>query len=133
MILLSKSGKLLNALIELCPTFAESWAGDAYLWTDDTGKYTVFGVFSAFSSYISDTLIGGGAPFLGEVFRFVERCMSEDEEMGTATTTCFLENLMNRVPETLDPSTFVPLLGPESRAYCRAWDEFCGTKTDGLW
>ena len=52
---------------------------------------------------------------------------------GQPQLTCFLENLMNRTPSKIDPKTFVPLLGQRSREYCKAWDEFCGTRTDGLW
>lgn len=59
--------------------------------------------------------------------------MHGDEDVQTAAATCFLENLMNRTPELIDPQRFVPLLGHESKEYCRAWDEFCGVRTEGLW
>jgi hypothetical protein len=28
---------------------------------------------------------------------------------------------------------FIPYLGEKSKEYCRAWDEFTGVKSPGLW
>src|SRR5690606_14154954 len=47
-----------------------------------------------------------------------------DEEINNAVCTCFLENIMNRVPEPIDPATLVHFLGPKSRDFCKAWDEW---------
>ena len=75
----------------------------------------------------------GPAPDLSAVFEYVESKLDdEDSEISNAATTCFLENLMNRVPETIAPAALVPLPGPKSREFCRAWDEWCGARTEGL-
>lgn len=68
------------------------------------------------------------------VFDVAERLMVEgDNEVKDAVATCFLENLLNVASAgRIDASKFVDLLGPESRAYCRAWDEFTGVHTEGL-
>ena len=35
--------------------------------------------------------------------------------------------------EEIQFSSFIQYLGEESIGYCKAWDEFCGVKTKGLW
>jgi hypothetical protein len=125
---------LLGELIALCPEFAQTWSKEAYLWTDEQGNpRSPCAVFSPFSHYIADQLLQRKQTGLQMVFDFAEQCMLGNEEISTAAATCFLENLINITPHQIDPATFIPFLGPESRAYCRAWDEFCGLKTEGLW
>ena len=121
-------------LLSLCPDFAEWWDDESDLWTEENGSFTVRGVFAVFSHYIADKLGRGNDPHLVAVFKYVESQLTEDDcELDNAATTCFLENLMNRVPEKIRPANLVPLLGPKSRRFCRGWDEFCGVKTEGLW
>src|SRR4051812_34346248 len=110
---------ILHNLLELCPLFITTWEDEAELWADDQGEFTSCGVFVAFSHYIGNILASNASESLAAVFQFVERCMRESEDVSTAAATCFLENLMNRTPELIDPRRFVPLLGVESRAYCR--------------
>jgi hypothetical protein len=56
-----------------------------------------------------------------------------DDAVKDAVATCFLENLINRTSAgDIPAANFVHLLGPESVAYCKAWDEFTGVKTEGL-
>jgi hypothetical protein len=120
-------------LLALCPEFQPWWEDERDLWTQDDGTFTTHGVFAVFSHFIADRLAQGPAPELGPVFEYVEsRLDDERSEVCDAATTCFLENLMNRVPETIAPSALVPLLGPKSRAFCRGWDEWCGVRTEGL-
>ncbi|MBC7817295.1 MAG: hypothetical protein IAG10_10435 [Planctomycetaceae bacterium] len=120
-------------LLGLCPEFTVAWNDECDLWTSDDGSFTVHGVFAVFSHYIADRLSRGSDPSLSEVFDYVEsKLMEDDSEVDNAATTCFLENLMNRVPEKIDPRHLVPLLGPKSRKFCRGWDEWCGVKTEGL-
>jgi hypothetical protein len=131
---MSASNHILSDLLELCPEFSRTWADEADVWIDDaSGTFTECGVFAAFSRYIVDILTSSLPTRLEAVFEYVERCMHDSEEVSTAAATCFLENLMNQTPELIDAGRFVPLLGPESREFCRAWDEFCGTRTEGLW
>lgn len=72
---------------------------------------------------------------LKEIFLLIEYFLNEgDRDVQDAVATCFLENLINATSwKTLKPETFLCYLGPESRAYCKAWDEFTGVKTQGLW
>ena len=129
-------------LLALCPDFAATWNDECDGRAYPDGSHTVHGVFSEFSRYIADRLRRGADPVLGEVFDYVESKLKEDtseleltenaSNIDNAVSTCFLENLMNRVPEQIDPRHLVPLLGPKSRQYGLAWDEWCGVKTEGL-
>jgi len=71
-----------------------------------------------------------------ELFELIEQFVSEgDEGVSNAACTCFIENLQNIASHDdneFEYSHFVSLLGPESRAYAKAWDEFTGIRTDGL-
>ena len=46
--------------------------------------------------------------------------------------TGLLEALVHRADEGFDFSLIDPYLGPESRAYCHAYNEFTGVPTPGL-
>jgi hypothetical protein len=73
---------------------------------------------------------------LEEIFSLVEFFLNEGEfSVKAAAATCFLENLINYtsagrlMPEKLN----FYLVGKKSIEYCKAWDEFTGVKTPGLW
>ena len=72
---------------------------------------------------------------LKEIFLLIEHLVEKgDKSVKSATTTNFLENLINISSHgDFEPSTFIHYLGPKSKAYCKAWDEFTGVKTPGLW
>jgi len=120
-------------LCSLCPDFETRWDSERECWVSDDGSFTVHGVFSAFSQFIADCIARGPSTRLQPVFDWVESKLTGDgSEVENAACTCFLENLMNRVPEQIRADCFVPLLGPKSRQFCRLYDEWCGIKTDGL-
>lgn len=90
---------------------------------------------SEFSWFVAGLLKDAGRSEQVEAaLAFVEDLLVRgDEALKDAAATSFLENLLNQVSGgELDPATFVDLLGPQSRAYCKAWDEFTGVKTPGL-
>ncbi len=73
---------------------------------------------------------------LKEIFLLIEFFLNEgDQDVQNAAATCFLEGLINFVshgrivPERLTSY----LIGEKSIEYCKAWDEFTGVKTPGLW
>ena len=120
-------------LISLCPGFAKVWDSERGIWSADDGTFTVHGVFAAFSNYIRDRLVSRSSARMRRVFAYVEsKLTGEDSEVDNAVCTCFLENLMNCVPQLIAPQKLVPLLGPKSREFCRAWDRWCGMETEGL-
>lgn len=70
---------------------------------------------------------------LVSVFRIAEQgLVSGTETVKDAVATQFLEALQHASDDEV-ARIWVPLLGEESRAYCRAWDEFSGVRTPSLW
>ena len=127
------SDALLNRLVELCPDFKPTWDDERFMWAGEGEAPSVYGVFSAFSHYVAERLEKRDVDGLAAVFDFAEKAVADsDEDLANAAATCFLENLINRVPESIDPDLLVPLLGHESKEYCRAWDKFTGVTTKGL-
>jgi len=110
----------------------EFWEGDS---VSACGEMMVFG------HYIRDEILKSENPPISaqKVFDFIEMLLNEgDQAVRDAAATCFLENLINYTSSSnpriyLDPFSFVHHLGPKSKAYCRAWDEFTKIKTPGLW
>jgi hypothetical protein len=91
---------------------------------------------SEFANYVTALIEQGDVNilYLYEIFVFIEFLMlNGDEDVKTATATGFLEAMLNVTPEKIKASTYVPYLGKESIAYCKAWDRFTGVKTEGLW
>jgi hypothetical protein len=120
------------------PEFVASYEWEEHLlfWKDSEEKYNLCGIFSTFSSFTKRLLnTEPTPPFLVKIFNFIETMMREgDQLVGDCAATCFLENLINLVGHgSVQASTFIPLLGPESREYCKAWDKFTGVQTPGLW
>lgn len=62
----------------------------------------------------------------------VEQMCGEGDDVATAVMTGFLEAFVARATEKESVVKFVRMLGPESRAYCEAWDRFTGVVTPGL-
>ncbi|HEY3332223.1 MAG TPA: hypothetical protein VGK19_19500 [Capsulimonadaceae bacterium] len=89
---------------------------------------------SEFSGYIADEAASMSSTELARIFDVIEQLVANGStDVATAATTQFLENLQNIASNGgLDFSIVVPYLGTESRAYCIAWDKFCGAKSPGL-
>ena len=137
------------------PAFKEHWLAYLDYWrepSDDDRSGTVLELtdfaqianglpgivldLSEFADYVIGLIEKGDVDvlYLYEIFVFIEFLMlNGDEDVQTATATGFLEAMLNATPERINASTYVPYLGKESVAYCKAWDEFTGSKTDGLW
>jgi hypothetical protein len=71
---------------------------------------------------------------LRAVFDLAENFLvGSDEETKTAVATGFLESLLAQASAgRLDFRRIGPMLGDESRKYCREWDRFTGVVTEGL-
>ena len=93
-------------------------------------------VMRIFTGYVADLLTAQDRDqtLIKEIFSVAEYLIEEgDEDVQNSVCTCFLENLINITPEQIQPAAFVPFLGHKSRDYCKAWDEFTGVYTEGLW
>lgn len=88
-----------------------------------------------FSEYVINLANEKSTQNFTEIFNLVEQLLVDgDKTVKDAIATCFLENLLNAASNgIIDPQSFVPFLSQESRTYCKAWDEFTGVHTPGLW
>jgi hypothetical protein len=117
-------------ILESFPGFQSQWQKHLEYWGDE--EPGLCNDLSEFSDYVSDLIVSEDDKKLNDIFRLIEKFMIEGEHsVKEAVATCFLENLVNALPSNSTES-FVKFLGSESRAYCVAWDEFTGVKTEGL-
>jgi hypothetical protein len=124
----------IDIILEKFPGFKGAWQEHLDWWGGETRGFC--NDMSAFSNYVIDLLHKNKKNLeIKTIFLFIEELMTRGtEEVQEATATCFLENLINATSwGTASAGSFVHLLGAESRKYCKAWDEFTGVKTEGLW
>lgn len=113
------------------PDFAPRWEAHLNYWQGKPSGLCLD--MSEFSHYVGGLIQDDNVSGLPLIFDVVEDLVRNgDISVRTAATTCFLENLLNLVPDTLPPERFVHLLGPESREFCVGWDTFTGVHTRGL-
>ncbi len=87
-----------------------------------------------FCKYTIDAIKSNDEVEIEKIFSFVEFLLCNgDDDVQTAITTSYLEGLMNKDPDEIQFVSFVKYLGKNSKEYCKAWDEFTGVKTKGLW
>lgn len=128
---MSQIAEYVEKLSHLIPEFSERWESeDSYF--NFGADSTIHGVFAEFSLIISTRLKSDTLENTEEIFSFIESEVIKGGDVAEAACTCFLENILNRTPQEINPKTFVPYLGPESKEYCKAWDDFTGVKTPGL-
>ncbi|MFJ4672788.1 MULTISPECIES: DUF7674 family protein [Streptomycetaceae] len=66
------------------------------------------------------------------LFQLLEEILVKGrEEDGNAVATGFFEALLNAWDKGLDLSSVWAVVGPQSRAYCLAWNAFTGVDTPG--
>lgn len=116
------------------PNFRTLWQEHLDWWGKDVPGLS--NDMSAISDYTINLLKNNQSSHeIKNIFNFIEQLIIDgDQSVRDAATTCFLENLINATSwKRILASSFVHLLGPESKKYCKAWDEFTGVKTEGLW
>jgi len=124
---------IIPSLINACPPFYRTLVVTADQWLKEDGHISSRAVMSILSQFVIERLVNYEYDHITELFAMTEEFMiSDSEDLQNATATCFLENLLNATPERLDSASFVSLLGPESKEYCRAWDTFTGVKASGI-
>jgi hypothetical protein len=112
----------------------------------DDGVVNACLVFTGLTDYITVELVGKYQKITQEeidIYHFVEEMRlkyslypekTAERDFDDAICACFLENLLNRASGGMIMySRFIPYLGEKSKEYCRAWDEFTGIKSPGLW
>ena len=126
------SAEWMELILKALPAFKPALNAYRASWGDDLRG--LCNELSALTDFVLDRVEADAMEDFPSLFDTVEMLMVDgDSDVKDAVATCFLENLLNVTPRCIPPERFVPLLGPESRAFCRAWDEFTGVKTPGLW
>jgi hypothetical protein len=122
----------IQLILERFPDFSDHWRAHREWWGNEEAG--LCNDVAAFGDYIRDRVAAGRTDELAEITAFLEHLLVEgDEDVQTAVTTCCLENLLNYVSAGRIPAeSFTQLLGPHSRAYCKAWDAFTGVDTPGV-
>jgi len=116
---------------KLIPSFEEHWYSDDACFNFGE-ESSIYGVFSDFSTLVIDRLKNNHLTNAEQVFSFIESVVVLGGDEANAACICFLENILNLVPNEIEPKTFVPFLGQKSRKFCRDYDIFTGVKTNGL-
>lgn len=141
------TNKYSKALMEKFPKFSKSSSlKDAIDLGSDGKAISACLVFTGLTDYVVDELIGKNEIVSQDeidIYNYIERkriefssCPdgSEERNFDEAACACFLENLINMASNGRFPySRFIPYLDEKSKEYCRAWDEFTGVKSPGLW
>ncbi|MDT0581711.1 DUF7674 family protein [Brumicola blandensis] len=132
---MSKVLCLVEELESMTPGFMKVWIewlkedeefGDG----EQPNEHTVFLEYNHFIVQKLDDLSSENKIIL---FGYIENALnSHDDNLSEAVATCFLESLVQKSGQ-YKPENCFPFLGPKSKAHSRAWDEFNGMKTKGLW
>ena len=131
----NKSGRIsdvdcIDFLIKELPKFCIYWESNK----DKCAQFGLTIQLDPFCDYAIDVIKTNDENQLKKIFDCVEFLICEgDEKVANAMTTVFLEYLMNMSPDKISFKTVAKFLGKESIGYCRAWDTFCGIKSEGLW
>lgn len=123
---------LIPLLVQAYPGVRDQLVKNVDDWLGEDGTIRPCMVLAAVGWLLAERLGKGEYEGADHLFHLIERLLTEgSSEVREAAATCFLENLVNR-SDSLDPRLYVSMLGPESRKYCCAWDDFTGVKTPGL-
>lgn len=127
----------MEKFIDITPGFISHWERHKEYWGDDERGLCID--LAAYSEFVCERLNDFSEEQRLSVFRMAEfLLLNGNDEVKDCVATCFLESICNKISADgskngLDAELVVPYLGEKSREYVRAWDEFTGIKTPGLW
>ncbi len=115
--------ELLERLSDIDPGFGNFWRKDDNLFVDEDGTFSVHGVFSEFSRYLSGNFKDLEESRRKQLFAYVEMCVKEDPHsesgISNAACTCFLESLAG---EGELSEGLMKYLGEKSKDYFEKWN-----------
>jgi hypothetical protein len=123
--------ELLPLLVRCCPGLRGRLVAAADEWLQDDGSIGYFRVVGVLEHLVVERLGEGDYSFADDLFALMERLLVEGSaDVQSVVATGFLEGLAHQ--GRLSPALWLPLTGPEARAYLQAWDQFTGVSTPGL-
>lgn len=122
----------MNLLLKEVPEFETVWQIHLEYWGDDDAGLS--NDINEFSAFIISNISEMDGLKKQSLFTLVEELLNKGDVITKdAIATCFLENILNAVSENkFSSGEFVHLLGSESRAYCKSWDEYTEVETLNL-
>ena len=109
----------LDLITEKFPAFQSILKSYKSEYDEESLGITLFGGMAKFSDYVSNLMIQNehNSSEINEIFSYMEFLLvNGDENVQNAVATCFLENILNKTPEQINPKRFVKYLGPKSQA-----------------
>lgn len=123
--------RCIELMKENFPKFTAYWETYIRRFGSDQG-FTI--QMMPFDNYTVDVIKANDEIEIKRIFDFVEFLLCNgNDSVQTAITTSYLEYLMSKDPDEIQFSKFVKYMGKNAIDYCRAWDEFTGVRTEGLW
>lgn len=136
-----------EVLVKTFPKFAKSDSLKETIELYSDGKtVSAYTIFTGLTNYVINELMAVYAVVSEEelaIYQYVEEIRkkfsnspedTEEFDIDNAACTCFLEDLINIASHgRISFERFIPYLGEKSKEFCRAWDEFTGVKSPGLW
>ena len=123
--------KCIDLIKETFPDFISYWENYIQEHGPDDG-ITI--QMMPFEDYTIDVIKSNNTIEIIKIFNLVEFIICHgNESVQNAITTSYLEYLMSKDPEEIQFIHFAKYLGKNCREYCKAWDEFTGVRTKGLW
>jgi hypothetical protein len=115
---------ILSQLVAFCPDFKAYWNQTENLARESDGSFTLAGLFIEFSHFIEDNFQRIPELTRQKLFDFIEACVTEPnfdspDELDSAVTTHFLENLAGSVPIAAKVHHY---MGPKSRTIFDFWN-----------
>ena len=109
----------ISKLSYFVPEFSEHWYSDDSLFNEDS-ESTIHGVFAEFSHIVIEQLQRDSLENKSELFSFIESIVVKNNNDSNAACTCFLENIVNRFGESINPDSVMPYLGETSKEFVNA-------------
>lgn len=122
--------RCINLMREYFPSFSPYW--NSYIENYDSDLGIAIQMLP-FEKFALEAIEAKDETTIKNIFYFIEFLILNGDEFVLNATTVFLENLMDRDPKQIKFSTFVQYLGKYALRFCRAYDNFTDTKTEGLW
>jgi hypothetical protein len=125
---------------------SQSLRDEAEIMCSDGEKLSVYSFFSALIWYVVNELIPISESISKEeldLYRYLEEVRQKysvyeegtpEREFDGALCVSFLEGMLNVASHGEGIyERFIPYLGDKCKEFCKAWDQFTGVRSPGLW